>query len=132
MCAIIFAAKEICESWVLGFNGAAPWVGEEEDMRSNTGGLDKRYPQGPTCFFNGKTVPALCCCSENGSITADLLVGMLSTMNKLNLFDRSDGIPPFLLLDGHGSRFDIKFARYVNTEQTRWIVCIGLPYGTSY
>ena len=132
MCAIIFAAKEICESWVLGFNGAAPWVGEEEDMRSNTGGLDKRYPQGPTCFFNGKTVPTLCCCSENGSITADLLVGMLSTMDKLNLFDRSDGIPPFLLLDGHGSRFDIKFVRYVNTEHTRWTVCIGLPYGTSY
>ena len=105
MCAIIFSAKEMCESWVLGFNASAPWVGDDKDIRANTGGIDKRYPQGPVCHFNGKTVPTFCCCSENGSITSELLVEMLRAIDNAGVFDRSDGIHPFLLVDGHGSRF---------------------------
>jgi len=34
---------------------------------------------------------------------------MLAAIDKLGVFDRSDGVPPFLLLDGHGSRFNLKF-----------------------
>ena len=30
MCAIIFAAKHLCESWVLGFNAAAEWIGDKK------------------------------------------------------------------------------------------------------
>jgi hypothetical protein len=32
MCAIIFSAKEMCESWVLGFNALAPWVGDDNNV----------------------------------------------------------------------------------------------------
>ena len=32
MCAITFAAKQMCESWVLGFNASALWIGEEADV----------------------------------------------------------------------------------------------------
>ena len=39
------------------------------------------------------------------------------------------GMYPFLLLDGHQSRFDIKFLCYVNDPKTKWSVCIGVPYG---
>jgi hypothetical protein len=77
MCAIIFSAKEMCESWVLGFNASAPWVGNDNNIRANTGGLDKQHPQGPVCYFNGKTIPTFCCCSKNGSITLERLVSML-------------------------------------------------------
>ena len=38
---------------------------------------------------------------------------------------------PFLLLDGHGSRFEIPFLRYVTDKQHPWVVCQGVPYGTS-
>lgn len=86
---------------------------------------------GPTCTYNGVSVPAFCCCSENGSITAELLVDMLRSIDSLGVFDHSDGVPPFLLLDGHGSRFDIKFLEYINSETTKWNVCIGVPHGTS-
>ena len=110
---------------MLGFNPSAIWIGDEDNVRANTGGVDKRYPQGPTCRIKGIDVPTFCCCSENGSITADLLVDMLSVMDKKNLFDRSDGVAPFLLLDGHGSRFDLKFLRYVNNAATTWNACIG-------
>ena len=53
-------------------------------------------------------------------------------MDKMELFDRSDGVPPFLLLDGHGSRFDLKFLRCVNNPTTKWNACVGVPYGTSF
>jgi hypothetical protein len=132
MCSVIFSAKSLCEEWVIGFNASAPWIGADDDVDGNTGGVDKRFPMGPVCTFNGIDVPTLCCCSENGSITAHLLVQMLKTMDELKVFDRSDGIPPFLLLDGHGSRFDLEFLEYVNGADTKWRCCIGVPYGTSY
>ena len=56
---------------------------------------------------------------------------MLKTLDELNVFDRSDGIPPFLLLDDHGSCFDLEFLEYVNSVETNWRVCMGVPYGTS-
>ena len=132
MCAIIFAAQTMCESWVLGFNASATWIGGDDDIRSNTGGLDKRHPQGPFCHINGKTVPTFCCCTENGSITSELLVEMLRVIDRFKVFDRSDGIAPFLLLDGHGSRFELPFLKYINAADTKWNACIGLPYGTAY
>jgi hypothetical protein len=135
MCAIIFSAKEMCTSWVLGLNASAPWVGDKNDRRANTGGINKQHPQGPVCHFNGKTVPTFCCCSESGSITSELLVEMLRAIDKIGVFDRSDGIHPFLILDGHGSRFELPFLRYVNDKDgigTKWNACVGVPYGTSY
>jgi len=38
---------------------------------------------------------------------------------------------PFLLLDGHGSRFELPFLNYVTHTDHPWKVCIGVPYGTS-
>ncbi|KAI2506247.1 hypothetical protein MHU86_8182 [Fragilaria crotonensis] len=131
MCAIIFASKKLHESWVFGFDASATWVGDDKDLQGNAG-MGKPLPMGPTCNVNGIEVPTFCCSSESGSITGDLLVAMLTSIDKLGVFDRSDGVAPFLLLDGHGSRFDLKFLRYINTNTTKWNACIGVPYGTSY
>ncbi|KAI2504990.1 hypothetical protein MHU86_9433 [Fragilaria crotonensis] len=132
MCAIIFSAKELDENWVLGFDASAPWIGEDTDRIGNSGGLGKPFPMGPVCNSNGIEVPTFCCASESGSITGDLLVKMLAAIDKLGVFNRSDGVPPFLLLNGHGSRFDLTFLQYINRDKTKWNVCIGVPYGTSY
>ena len=54
-------------------------------------------------------------------------------MDEIDLFPRMpDGPNPFLLLDGHGSRFELPFMEYINQPETMWFVCIGVPYGTSY
>jgi hypothetical protein len=54
-------------------------------------------------------------------------------MDEIDLFPRTpDGPNPFLLLDGHGSRFELPFMEYINQPETMWCVCIGVPYGTSY
>jgi hypothetical protein len=118
MCAIIFAAKELEESWVLGFDANAPWVGDDAKMEANTGRLGMRYPMIPLCTLNGITVPTFCCASKNGSITADLHTDMLAPIDKLKVFDRHDGVPPFLRFDGHGSHFDLKFLCYINNTAT--------------
>jgi hypothetical protein len=57
---------------------------------------------------------------------------MLCYLDSLKLFDRSKGLYPFLILDGHGSRFELDFLDYINTCESKWHVNIGLPYGTSY
>lgn len=134
MCAIVFAAQELDPGWVLGLDPFAPWVGEENDVKANSS-KDKRHPLGPECELMGKRVPTFCCCSVNGSITSDLLTEMLRTIDEIGVYDRSDNIPPFLILDGHGSRFELPFIEYINgrtRDNKQWNVCIGVPYGTSY
>jgi hypothetical protein len=36
-----------------------------------------------------------------------------------------------LLLDGHGSRFELPFVEYIIDPAHQWTVCTGVPYGTS-
>ena len=111
---IIFSSKHMKDEWHLGFNPFVTWAGEEDDLEQNTGGEDKVFPLGPECTFMGKKVPCYTCCSENGSITGQLLTDMLSAIDKAKVFDRSVGLNPFLLLDGHNSRFELEFLQYIH------------------
>ena len=79
------------------------------------------------CTVDGVNLPTYSGASENGSITAELLVGMLAHMDKTGIFARDTGPPPFLILDGHGSRFDLLFLEYINNPEHNWNVCIGVP-----
>jgi hypothetical protein len=56
----------------------------------------------------------------------------LAYLDSLHIFDRSTGLSPFLILDGHGSCFEFEFLEYINKAEHKWNVNIGLPYGTSY
>ena len=85
----------------------------------------------PACF-GGKEVPCIVSNTDSGSITSELLVSFLKKMDELDLFPRTDGLKPFLLLDGHGSRLELPFLQYINSPNHEWVVCIGVPYGTSY
>jgi hypothetical protein len=134
MCAIIASGKTMKPEVVTGLDLFATKIGHEtdDDFILNNTGPGKLYPNGPTCQFKGKEVPCVVCNTENGSITSELLVSFLKHMDALNLFPRDDGVQPFLLLDGHGSRLELPFLQYINEPQHNWIVCIGVPYGTSY
>jgi hypothetical protein len=95
--------------------------------------LCKRYPGAPTCNFRDTIVPPFVCCSPKGGITSELLKSMLQQMDSLNLFPRMQGGPlPFVLLDGHGSRFQLPFLRYIGDKEHKWKVCIGVPNGTAH
>jgi hypothetical protein len=99
-----------------------------KDEHSN--GVYQMFPFGPTCTFLGVKVPTFVTCSKNGSITSQLLTNMLQTMDKLCLFNRSDGTNPCLLCDGHGSRFEEPFLAYTLESSTPWGCCISVSYGT--
>jgi hypothetical protein len=128
MCAIIFAAKSMKQDWTLAFDPFVEWIGDESEMKKY-----RVWPGGPECMFRGKCIPCFCCNSKNGSITGHLLKEMLAAIDRLNVFNRSaTGLNPFLLLNGHGSCFELEVLQYINSVETKLECCIGLPYGTSY
>jgi hypothetical protein len=99
------------------------------DVAENFHGLDKYYPFGPTCWVSGKKIETFVTCSESGSVTSEILRDSLTQIDSKVTFDRMEATP-FLLLDGHGSRFQLPFLDYVTVQETKWTVCIGVPYGT--
>jgi hypothetical protein len=144
MYAIIIAASKLKVTDVTGYNPLSVDARDvsSDDMKQleaeiqsikdeHRNGVDQMFPFGPTCTFLGVEVPTFATCSKNGSITIQLLTNMLQTMDKLCLFDRSDGTNPCLLCDGHGSQFKEPFLTYTLESSTPWGFCIGVPYGTS-
>jgi hypothetical protein len=122
MCAIIIAASKLKVTDVTGYKplssdgqdicGEAMKLLEEEihAMKyDHNNGADRMFPFGPICTFNGVQVPTFVTCRKNGSITSQLLTNMLSKMDTYCLFGRSNGTNPFLLRNGHGSRFEEPF-----------------------
>ena len=86
------------------------------------------------CFFEGKEIPDFVTFSEGGGINASILTDIFERMDSLQLYnvDKAAGLIPFVLLDGHTSRFELKFLDYItHHEDHQWNVCIGVPYGTA-
>ena len=104
---------------------------EDSDYFDKNFGPGKLYPGGPKCSFQGKEIPCMVRWSPKGGITSAILAEALAHIDSFDVFDRSDGRSPFLLLDGHNSRFELPFLEYITNNQHEWQVCIGVPYGTS-
>jgi hypothetical protein len=137
-CVIIFAGSEISGKHIMGLPPWVDFIGDPEvDVAENSHGLDKYYPLGPTCWVSGKKIETFVTCSESGSVTSEILKGVTSEILRGSLkqidsqltFDRMEATP-FLLLDRHGSHFQLPFLDYVTVQETKWTVCIGVPYGT--
>jgi hypothetical protein len=96
-------------------------------------GENKLFPGGPMCEYNGKKVPCMIRYTKGGGISPEILTDILRTIDTLGVFEkeREEGIKPFLLLDGHQSRFSVEFLEYITDRQHPWKVCIGVPYGTA-
>lgn len=105
---------------------------EFEFFESNYG-ANKLFPGGPSCDFKGTEVPAFATFSEGGGIDGWILREIFRRIDRLGLYDkdRKNGIFPFALVDGHQSRFELKFLEYINNPKTKWNVTIGVPYGTA-
>ena len=133
MCCVIFAGvneNPLCET---GFDWEAEIIGKTTDtdfVKKNTG-KGKLFPGGPVCDFQGKKIPCFCRWSPKGSITTEILRDILATLDKLEVYERKDGIIPCVLLDGHGSRFGLPFLQYITDPEHEWCVVIGVPYGTA-
>ena len=134
MCAIIFASQTLSTEERLGIDIFAPMPSTDTNTMSSMEhhGPGKWFPGGPRCEFRGHKIPCYIGTSPKGSITSELLTDMLRRIDKIGVFPRLQDQPtPFLLLDGHGSRLEVPFLSYVNNPRHKWVVCIGVPNGTS-
>ena len=113
--------------------GVNPFARVEEAtlLKENCDKEDKWFPYGLTCNVQGKKIPCFIGHSESGSITSELLASMLKHNDDCKGFNQTNSVPPFLLLNVHGSRFKLPFLEYINNVEHKWMVCIGVPYGTS-
>jgi hypothetical protein len=93
-------------------------------------GPGKAFPGGPTCHFRGKDVPCFVAANAHGGIDETILTGILQRMDSLGVLRRQGEPNPFLLVDGHGSRFSVDFLGYVVDTEHKWNATIGLPNGT--
>jgi len=123
LCAIIFKSElsvsQIPISWKTGIDISC------EDVEDR----NKVMCGGPTCYYQGKSIPCFYGTSPKASITTELLTEMLKYLDKLQVYDRTI-CKPFLLLDGYGSRMMLPFLDYVNDPSHKWHVCFGVPYAT--
>ena len=132
---IIFVGENLTPLERLGIDittkriGDNPWHAILDDVNYGPG---KFYRSPPTCSFKGKEVSTYVTCSSKGSITSDILAEMLKQINKTGILPREpNGPTSFLLLDGHDSRLDLPFLNYINNQEKKWVVCLGLPNGMS-
>jgi hypothetical protein len=92
-------------SWRLGIREtkqAIPGVGLADTYQKNF--ETEVSIGGPTCVYNGITVPCFVCCTPNASITSELWAQMLKHIDDTGIFPRSEEEGcPFLLIDGHQS-----------------------------
>jgi len=136
LCAVIFASDnkdgKIKSDWITGIDITVDAMNGDSAVEfvTNNTGTGKCLPRGPTCVVNGINVPCYVCCSPHGGITGSLLTDMLRCMDELQLFPRTNDLLPFLLMDGHGSRFELEFLQCINNKDHEWSVCIGVPHGT--
>ena len=54
-----------------------------------------------------------------------------AALDELDIFKRTEGQISCLLCDGHNSRFDEVFLRYIHNPAHRWGCGVGTPHGTS-
>jgi hypothetical protein len=140
ICAGIVIAKHLTAFEATGINYLSedmlqPGTLEEKTTRDEyRNGCDWLFPMIKTCHFDSKDVPFFVCCSKNGPITTHILEMMIKRMDDLNLFHRYGPLrlpDPFILTDGHGSRFDLPFLEYIDNDDHKWTTCTGRPCGTN-
>ena len=133
LCLVIIAGVRELYEIETGIDSDADVIGHpsDPDFFEKNRGKGKIYPMGPECEYKGKTIPCLVRWSPNGSITSQILKDAVHTLDHYCSFDRSQQKMPFLLLDGHQSRFEVPFLEYITNADHPWMVCIGVPYGTS-
>ena len=135
MCILVLTGKTPKTDVETGIDMFAESIGvaTDHDFFINNSGPGKRFPGGPTCNFRGKEIPCFVRWSDKGSMTSEILRDSLATLDTYKLFDtnREEGVKPFVLLDGHGSRIEMPFLEYINDPAHEWVVCIGVPYGTA-
>ena len=134
MYVIIFAASELSFLARMGLDMRKINSYDENEPLEDQIGPGKIFPGAPKSTYQGKEVPAYITFNKKGSMTGEILAGVLKRMDDLELFPRGpDKSGIFFLVDAHPSRLSAPVLRYANEEvhsRPRYYLTIGLPNAT--
>ena len=65
-------------------------------------------------------------------MTSNTLEEIFDTIDHFNLLPRMNDDVPFTMLDGHETRLELSFFKYINDPITEWRECLGVAYGTAF
>jgi hypothetical protein len=136
LCAIVLMSeKDIAEiplSVRWGLDTSKPLNGgrTEVELFENNCGAGQAMQGGPVCYFKGMEVNSFIGTSVDGKLNSQILLDICKHIDEIELYDRSNGLHPFMLMDGHRSDFDLEFVNYVNDDTHPWTICCGLPRDT--
>ena len=98
MCILIIQGKQKDLSVETGTDITVNPEGDPKDGNSyflNNSGPGKYFPGPPKCRFRGKDILALVRWNESGSITSEILVEAISTLDIMDIISRDNGKKPF-------------------------------------
>lgn len=136
LCAIVFMSdKDISDiplSVRWGIDTLKPLNGgrTELELFENNCGVGQAMQGGPVCFSRGKEVNSYVGTSVDGKMNCQILHDICKHIDEIGLYDRSNGLSPFMLMDGHCTNIDMEFIDYVNDGRHQWTICCGLPRDT--
>jgi hypothetical protein len=140
LCVVIFASDNkhgvLVSDWAEGIDiRVLPERDENGEicLEEVNFGNGKYFPCGPICNFRGKQLKYLPLASPSGGITGELLLEIMRWLDDNNVYERGPGLPiPFLVVDGHNSRWDPDFVDYITNPDHEWKLNFGIPHATSY
>lgn len=135
MCVLICQSEsnETPRNWFAGVDEMADicQTDDPEEHIQKNAGPGKPPPSGPRCHVNDIEIPCFVSSSLHGGITSQMLADVFKFLDEKEVFPRGNGLPnPTLLLDWHGSRFDVPFLDCTLDDDHRWHAFIGVPFGT--
>ena len=121
LCLVIISGVREHFNVETGIDPTKPVTGDvnDHDFIERNFGKGKLFPGGPSCKYRGKDIPCMVRWSPKGGITSHILADALAHIDSFDVFDRSIGQIPFLLLDGHNSRFSLPFLEYITDDAHR-------------
>ena len=127
----IFFATEILTMYnKLRVDVFSPLVVENitaRDVRANRE-QNKCYPGLQTFKYKDRTIPSYVSKSPKGSVSSEIITGMLQHLDEHCKFDWTTISGLF----GYDSRLGLNFLQYIINPETKWTVSLGVSYGTGF
>lgn len=125
ICVVIFLSERerVDPIWHTGVNPILDCRGNVDVRNQRNYGPNKHFPSGPVCPFRSKVIPMLTFSSPSAAILGEILVRILTELDKLVLYPwgtTEPGVPlpePCVVIDGHEIRLQPDVLFYINDKE---------------
>lgn len=100
----------------------------EEELYQRNCRSGQAMQGGPEITYRGKLIQSFVGTSRTGRLDSDVLLKICQYLDSFELYDRSNGVKPFLLLDGHGTVFETTLLDYIREPEHEWVINCGIHH----